>query len=58
MVCTGPEPSYETVGVFNRTFADEYNLTWTLDYQLNAPISGSVKRTDITEKLTVDQVCE
>jgi len=58
VVCTGSEPTHETAGVFSRDFADEYNLTWTLDYVLNSSLSGSIKRTDITEKLTVDQVCE
>jgi subtilisin family serine protease len=58
VVCNGTEPSYETVGVFERTFADESNLTWTVDYQLASPISGSINRTDVTEKLTIDKVCE
>jgi hypothetical protein len=56
--CTGSDPSNETAGMFSRNFADELNLTWTLDYVLNPPLSGSIKRTDVTEKLTVTQDCE
>ncbi len=58
VVCTGSEPVSETVGMFNRDFSDEFNLTWTLDYELASPISGSISRTDVTEKLTIDKVCK
>jgi len=56
-VCSGDEPTFETVGVFSRIFSDEYNLNWTLDYVLKSPLSGSIERTDDTGKLTVTQVC-
>jgi hypothetical protein len=56
-VCSGPEPTYETVGVFSRVFSDEYNLNWTLDYTLSSPLSGTIDRTDQTGKLTVTQIC-
>ena len=55
--CSGEEPTFETMGMFTREFADEYNLTWTLDYDLVPPLSGTISRTDVTEKLTVHQVC-
>ncbi len=57
-VCTGDTPSQEPVGLFTRDYADEYNMTWTLDYVLNPPLSGTITRTDVTEKLTVSQVCQ
>jgi hypothetical protein len=56
-VCTGNEPSSATVGTFTRVFADESNLTWTLDYDLNSPISGTIDRTDEVGKLTIDNEC-
>ncbi len=51
-VCSEIVPSNETVGVFTRDFVDEANMSWNLNYVLNPPLSGSVDRTDITEKLT------
>jgi len=56
--CAETVPSSETAGVFTRTFIDESNLTWTLDYVLNPPLSGSMTRTDVTEKLSVAKVCQ
>jgi subtilisin family serine protease len=50
-------PGPETVGVFSRDFADENLMTWTLDYVFNPPLSGSVKRTDEAEKLTLRLDC-
>jgi len=51
-------PGPETVGVFSRDFADENLMTWTLDYVFNPPLSGSVKRTDEAEKLTLRLDCK
>jgi len=47
-----------TVGVFSRQFQSEERQTWTLDYTLESPLSGSVKRTDETGKLTVKLSCD
>ena len=57
-VCSGPEPTAETVGTLTREYADEENMTWNLDYVLNSPLSGSVNRSDDTGKLTLSQACE
>ena len=57
-VCSGPEPTQETVGTLTREFADEKNMTWTLNYVLNAPLSGSVNRSDDAGKLTLSQACQ
>ena len=56
--CTGADPTFETVGVFTRTFFDEANMNWTLDYVLSPPLAGSITRTDDTQKLTIKQVCQ
>jgi hypothetical protein len=57
-VCSGPEPTQETVGTLSREFADEENMTWNLNYVLNAPLSGSVNRSDDAGKLTLSQACQ
>ena len=57
-VCTESDVSFDPVGVFTRTFSDESTASWTLDYLLNAPLSGSVIRTDSVVKLTNTLVCE
>ncbi len=57
-VCTGDKPTSETVGTLTREYADEENMTWNLDYVLNAPLSGSVNRWDDTRKLTLTQACQ
>ena len=56
-VCTGPAPTFETVGMFTRDYASETSMTWNLDYVLNSPLSGSVNRTDDTGKITTPLVC-
>lgn len=55
--CTGPDPTNETIGVLTRAFVDEQNMTWSMDYMLSPPLSGTVTRTDQAEKLTIDKVC-
>lgn len=45
------------VGVFSREFQSEERQTWTLNYALQAPLLGSVERTDETGKLTVKLSC-
>lgn len=56
-VCSGIDPTRETVGMFVREYADEGNMTWNLDYVLNTPLSGSVNREDDVGKLTVSLAC-
>lgn len=57
-VCTGDTPDKVPVGVFSREYASETEMTWTLSYTLLPPLSGTIDRTDVVEKLTVPQVCE
>jgi len=57
-VCSGTEPTTKEVGLFTGDYADELNATWNLNYVLEAPLSGSVDRTDETMKLTVPLVCQ
>ena len=57
-VCTGPVPDRVPVGTFDPEYTDETNMTWTLEYALNPPLSGTINRTDATEKLTVRQDCQ
>ena len=57
-VCDEDTISNNVAGVFSRNFADENNLTWTLDYDFNTPVSGLIKRTDDAGKLTVRLDCQ
>ncbi len=57
-VCDDTGVTLDTVGVFSREFSDESNVSWTLDYLLNAPLSGSINRTDEAVKLTVPIQCQ
>ena len=56
--CARVEPTRDMVGLFTNNFLDEDNMTWTLDYVLESPLSGSVNRTDETSKLTTTMVCQ
>ena len=56
-VCNATPISSEVAGVFSWDFADEENMTWTLDYSFLAPVSGTINRTDVAEKLTVRLDC-
>ncbi len=57
-VCTGSAPTSAEVGVLTMDYADENNVTWNLNYMLNAPLSGAVNRTDDARKLTVPLSCQ
>ena len=56
--CPTIPTSYEPVGMLERSFSSETEGSWTLDYLLLPPLSGSVQRTDQTLKLTQSLVCE
>lgn len=56
-VCEATEITSAEVGVLERTFLSETEGNWTLDYLLQAPLSGSVKRTDSIMKLTDRMDC-
>ena len=57
-VCGSAPVSFRTVGMLERTFTDQTNGSWTLDYLMEAPLSGSVQRTDSIIKLTDTLACE
>ena len=52
-----PLPAPEAAGMFTRNFSDEENMTWTLDYIFNSPLSGSITRADEARKLSVRLDC-
>jgi hypothetical protein len=56
-VCETVPRSFATVGLLERQFASENDGTWTLDYLLNPPLSGSVQRQDSIVKLTATIAC-
>ena len=57
-VCSKVELTRDLVGLFTNKFHDEENMTWTLNYLLELPLSGSVNRTDEPRKLTTTVVCQ
>jgi hypothetical protein len=57
-VCEETAVDLQPMGVFTRIFDDESTGSWTLDYVFEAPLSGSVMRTDSVVKLTNPLVCE
>lgn len=57
-VCSDTGVTSGTVGTFNRVFSDESNVTWTLNYMLSSPLSGTIDRTDEAAKLTVPLACQ
>jgi len=57
-VCGSAPVAFRTVGMLERSFTDETNGSWTLDYLMEAPLSGSVQRTDSIIKLTDTLACE
>jgi subtilisin family serine protease len=57
-VCQVVTPSYVEVGVLQRTFDSETTGSWTLNYLMDSPLSGSVERTDSIVKLTDTLGCE
>ena len=57
-VCEVDEITSRTVGVSERSFSSESQGSWTLDYLLRAPLSGSVERMDAIQKLTDRLDCQ
>jgi len=56
-VCDATAVTSQTVGVLERTFQSETEGSWSLDYLLKQPLSGSVDRTDQIMKLTDEMDC-
>ncbi len=57
-VCSMSAVTSQPVGVLARSFSSETAGSWTLDYLLVPPLSGSVERTDQIIKLTDTIPCE
>jgi subtilisin family serine protease len=57
-VCATGTVSTEEVGVVSRSFSTENAGSWTLDYLFEAPLGGSVERTDSIVKITDTMACE
>jgi len=51
-VCSPTTVSFQTVGLLGRSFSTENSGSWTLNYVFEAPLSGSVNRTEPITKLT------
>jgi subtilisin family serine protease len=51
-VCSATSVSKGEAGVLSRTFNSQTNGSWTLDYQLQPPLTGAVERTEAIVKLT------
>ncbi len=57
-VCDPAPVSFETVGMLERSFGNETQGSWTLDYLFQSPLDGSVERTDQVIKLTDTLGCQ
>ena len=57
-VCETTESPSVAVGEMERSFDNESDGEWTLDYLLVAPLSGSVERMDQIIKLTETIECQ
>jgi subtilisin family serine protease len=57
-ICNSAPVAFRTVGILERAFTDENGGSWTLDYLMEAPMSGSAQRTDAIIKLTDTLACE
>ncbi len=57
-VCDPAPVSFEIVGMVERSFGNETEGSWTLDYLFQSPLEGSVERTDQVIKLTDTLGCQ
>jgi hypothetical protein len=57
-VCSETAITIDEVGLFTRDFLSESNSTWNLNYVLDAPLGGTIDRTDDTIKLTAPVACQ
>lgn len=51
-------PGPDNVGTFTRDYIDENRMNWVLDYNLEPPLSGSVNRKDLVNKLSLRLDCQ
>jgi hypothetical protein len=57
-VCARVERTLTVMGLLTRDFSSETAGSWTFDYVLEAPLVGSVQRTDQIVKLTTTTDCQ
>jgi subtilisin family serine protease len=57
-VCSPRAVSFTNVGTVMRTFSDETNGSWTLDFELAPPLMQVIERTDDISKLSDTLLCE
>jgi hypothetical protein len=57
-VCTPAAVTWETIGTVKRTFTNQTAGSWTLDFDLDAPLEQSINRTDSIVKLSDTLSCE
>jgi hypothetical protein len=57
-VCDEQSVTHVPVGVIGRSFVNETEGSWTLDYLFSPPLSGSAERTEDIVQLTTPINCE
>jgi hypothetical protein len=57
-VCEQGQVTTEPVGTLTRAFTDETSGSWTLFYDLNSPLAGTVNRTESIVRITDQLPCQ
>jgi subtilisin family serine protease len=57
-VCDEVDPEFVTVGTVDRTFTDDSNGSWTLDFELEPPLIQMINRTDTIKKVSDTVACQ
>jgi hypothetical protein len=57
-LCDETDPDFVTVGMVDRTFDDESNGSWTLEFELEPPLSQMIERTDDVKKVSDANICK
>ncbi len=57
-VCAEETVTYDTVGEVRRTFSSQTSGSWTLDFDLDAPLDQNINRTDSIVKLSDTLTCQ
>ncbi len=57
-VCTPGAVTFATIGTVKRTFSTQTAGSWTLDFDLDSPLSQSINRTDSIQKLSDTLSCD
>lgn len=57
-VCNSADVDFDPVGMLSREFGSETDGSWTLEYELLAPLDGTIDRTDSVIRLTDVLSCQ